>query len=255
MMGLPDASLPVPLYRQVFMMLRQRIVDREYAPGEQLLREDGLAAEFGVSRATIRQAIGELVRQGLVDRKQGRGTFVLPTTHPPLGQRFRGSLADLIAETDRAGVRQVEITRHSPVRQRIADSLELDGNLATIVRRTRTVEGALFAYTVNHLPDRFGRMLRVHELRQTGLMTLLESKGVRFASARQSIRAELADVEVSSRLKMDFGGAVLFAERLLFDDQGSPIEFVQSWYRGDLYEYSVALVLGKEEADLRTHLA
>ena len=100
-MGLPDASLSVPLYRQVFMMLRQRIVDREYAPGEQLLREDGLAAEFGVSRATIRQAIGELVRQGLVDRKQGRGTFVLPTSHPPLGQRFRGSLADLIAETDR----------------------------------------------------------------------------------------------------------------------------------------------------------
>ena len=74
-MGLPDASLSVPLYRQVFMMLRQRIVDRVYAPGEQLLREDGLAAEFGVSRATIRQAIGELVRQGLVDRKQGRGTF------------------------------------------------------------------------------------------------------------------------------------------------------------------------------------
>jgi GntR family transcriptional regulator len=254
-MGLPDASLPVPLYRQVFMMLRQRIIDREYAPGEQLVREDGLAAEFGVSRATIRQAIGELVRQGLVDRKQGRGTFVLPTPHPPLGQRFRGSLADLIAETDRAGVRQVQVAHRAPVRQRIADALKLDGKLATIVRRTRTVDTALFAYTVNHLPERYGRLLSVRELRQTGLMTLLESKGVRFASAQQSIRAELADVEVSGRLKMDFGGAVLFAERLLFDDQGSPVEFVQSWYRGDLYEYSVSLALGKEEADLRTHLA
>jgi GntR family transcriptional regulator len=254
-MGLADASLPVPLYRQVFIMLRQRIVDRVYAPGDQLLREDGLAAEFGVSRATIRQAIGELVRQGFVDRKQGRGTFVLPTSHPPLGQRFRGSLADLIAETDRAGVRQVEITHQSPVNQRIADVLGLDGNLATIVRRTRTVDGVLFAFTVNHLPDRYGRLMEADELRQTGLMTLLESKGVRFASAQQSIRAELADVEVSTRLEMDFGGAVLFAERLLFDDQGNPVEFVQSWYRGDLYEYSVALALGKEEADLRTHLA
>jgi GntR family transcriptional regulator len=254
-MGLPDASLSVPLYRQVFMMLRQRIVDRVYAPGEQLLREDGLAAEFGVSRATIRQAIGELVRQGLVDRKQGRGTFVLPTPHPSLGQRFRGSLADLIAETDRAGVRQVEIAHKSPVKQRIADVLGLDGNLATIVRRTRTVDGTLFAFTVNHLPEHYGRMMSVRELRRMGLMTLLESKGVRFASAQQSIRAELADVEVSTRLEMDFGGAVLFAERLLFDDQGGPVEFVQSWYRGDLYEYSVALALGKEEADLRTHLA
>ena len=86
-------------------------------------------------------------------------------------------------------------------------------------------------------------------------MTLLESKGVRFASARQSIRAELADVEVSARLEMDFGGAVLFAERLLFDDKGSPVEFVQSWYRGDLYEYSVTLAVGKDDPNLRTHLA
>jgi GntR family transcriptional regulator len=137
------------------------------------------------------------------------------------------------SQTDRAGVRQVEIAHKSPVKQRIADVLGLDGNLATIVRRTRTVDGALFAFTVNHLPEHYGRMMTVRELRRMGLMTLLESKGVRFASAQQSIRAELADVEVSTRLEMDFGGAVLFAERLLFDDHGGPVEFVQSWYRGD----------------------
>ena len=254
-MGLPDSSLPVPLYRQVFMMLRQRIVDHVYAPGDQLLREDGLADEFGVSRATIRQAIGELVRQGLVDRKQGRGTFVLPMPQPPLGQRFRGSLADLVAENDRRSVRDVEITHQSPVKARVAEALMLDDKLATIVRRIRTVDGAIFAYTVNHLPDRFGRMMDAAELRQVGLMTLLESKGVRFASAQQSIRAELADVEVSARLEMDFGGAVLFAERVLFDEDGSPVDFVQSWYRGDLYEYSVALAVGQDEPDIRAHLA
>jgi GntR family transcriptional regulator len=254
-MALPDVSLPTPLYRQVFVMLRQRIVDRVYAPGEQLLREDGLAAEFGVSRATIRQAIGELVRQGLVDRKQGRGTFVLPTPDHPLGQRFRGSLGDLIAETDRAGVREVEIAHRSPIKQRIAEALQLDGNLATVVRRTRTVDGTLFAFTINHLPDRYGRLVGVRELRKMGLMTLLESKGVRFATAQQSIRAELADIEVSTRLEMEFGGAVLFAERQLFDDEGAPVEFVQSWYRGDLYEYSVGLAVGKEDSDLRAHLA
>lgn len=254
-MGLPDASLPVPLYRQVFMMLRQRIVDRVYAPGDQLLREDGLATEFGVSRATIRQAIGELVRLGFVDRRQGRGTFVLPTPQPPLGQRFRGSLGDLVAGTDRARVRDVEITHRSPVKHRIADALGLDDGLATVIRRTRTVDGALFAFTVNHLPDHYGRLMDVHGLRRMGLMTLLESKGVRFTSARQSIRAELADVEVSARLEMDFGGAVLFAERLLFDDKGRPVEFVQSWYRGDLYEYSVTLAVGKDDRDLRAHLA
>jgi GntR family transcriptional regulator len=253
--ALPDSSLPVPLYRQVFGILRQRIVDSVYAAGDQLLTEDGLAAEFGVSRATIRQAVGELVKQGLVDRKQGRGTFVLPGAGHLLGQRFRGSLADLISETERAKVRHVEVSHGSTLQKRIAEALKLDDPVATVVRRTRTIDGKTFAYTVNYLPRPYSQLVSVKELRKVGLMTLLESKGVKFASAHQSIRAELADLEVCSRLNMDFGEAVLFAERLLFDSEQRPIQFVQTWYRGDLYEYSVMLGFVGEGGDLRTQLA
>lgn len=251
----PDPSLSVPLYRQVFAIMRQRIVDAVYAPGDQLPPEDGLAAEFGVSRATIRQAVGELVQQRLLDRKQGRGTFVLPTSGHTLGQRFRGSLADLISETARAKVRHVEVTHSCPVQRRIADALGLDTAVATVVRRTRTIDGKIFAYTVNHLPPRYGHLVSAKELRGIGLMTLLTNKGVHFATARQSIRAELADIEVCSRLEMDFGAAVLFAERLLFDREDQPIQFVQSWYRGDLYEFSVTLGSQGENDDLRSQLA
>lgn len=252
---LPDASLPVPLYRQVFGILRQRIVDSVYAVGEQLLTEDGLAAEFGVSRATIRQAVGELVQQGLVDRKQGRGTFVLPSVGHMLGQRFQGSLQDLILETERAKVRNVEVSHGQTPQPRIAEALKLEEPAVTIVRRTRTIDGRAFAFTVNYLPPPYNKLVNVKELRKVGLMTLLESKGVRFASGHQSIRAELADLEVCSRLGMDFGEAVLFVERLLFDDDGKPIQFVQTWYRGDLYEYSVTLGFDEDGGSLRAHLA
>jgi GntR family transcriptional regulator len=255
MSALPDSSLPVPLYRQVFGILRQRIVDSVYAAGEQLLTEDGLAAEFGVSRATIRQAVGELVRQGLVDRKQGRGTFVLPNAGHVLGQRFRGSLADLISETERAKVKHVDVSHGSRLKRRIAEALKLDDPVATVVRRTRTMDGKTFAFTVNYLPSPYGEMVSVKELRKTGLMTLLESKGVKFASAHQSIRAELADLEVCSQLEMEFGEAVLFAERVLFDAGQKPIQFVQTWYRGDLYEYSVMLDFVGKGGDLRAQLA
>jgi GntR family transcriptional regulator len=87
----------LPLYHQVAGVLRQRIEDGIYPVGGKLLSEDELAAEFEVSRATIRQAVGELVMEGLVVRRQGRGTYVEARDKHILQQRFRGSLGDLLA--------------------------------------------------------------------------------------------------------------------------------------------------------------
>lgn len=253
---LPDSSLPVPLYRQVFGILRQRILDSVYAPGEQLLTEEGLASEFGVSRATIRQSVGELVRQGMVDRRQGKGTFVLPITKQHVGQRFSGSLADLIAETKRARVKNLQVERDALTPERIANQLNLDSRLATLVRRTRTIDGQVFSYTVNYLPPELGKLVSREELKDNGLMTLLETKNLRFGVAQQTIRAELADLQVAKNLSMDFGAPVLFVERLLFDDEGIPVQFVQSWYRADLYEFKVTLDMSAAaNQSLRAHLA
>ncbi|MHB1719742.1 MAG: GntR family transcriptional regulator [Acidimicrobiales bacterium] len=251
-----DAASPVPLYYQVFGVLRQRILDGLYAPQERLISEDELAVEFGVSRATIRQAVGELVQQGLVSRQQGRGTFVLPTAAHVLGQRFRGSLADLISETQRTEVSTVEVVHDTPIPARVSAILEIGEARGTIVRRRRAMDGRVFAFTVNYLPMRFGELVSEAELRSSGLMTLLEQKGVVFTGGSQSIRAELADVDVSRWLEVDFGAPILFVERLLLSGDGDPCEFVRSHYRGDLYEFTVSLELaGKEGAALRSQLA
>lgn len=242
----------------MFSTLRQRIVDGTYAAGDRLAPEDDLAAEFNVSRATIRQAVGELVRSELVSRQQGRGTFVLPPTNASTGQVFRGSLADLVAETKRAKVRAVALEHDVPLPKRIAEKLGLvEGAVGTVVRRARTMDGQPFAYTTNYLPPDHGRLLTKRELTRTGLMALLERKGVQFASATQSIRAQLSDVEVAENLEIEIGSPVLFVERLLSDPSGHPVEFVQTWYRGDTYEYTVTFASSDNGAggDLRHNLA
>lgn len=71
------SSSPMPLYHQVSSVLRQRMISGDYEAGRKLPTEDELIAEFGVSKATVRQAVGELVASGLVSREQGGGTFVL----------------------------------------------------------------------------------------------------------------------------------------------------------------------------------
>jgi GntR family transcriptional regulator len=253
MTGRPGTPLPVPRYVQVLGILRQRIVDRVYYEGEQLLPEDGLAKEFGVSRATIRQAVGELVRQGLVERVQGRGTFVLRSSGHLQGQRFCGSLGDLLAETKRTKVRDVKISRNVTIQPRIAEALNIDNRTATVVRRTRTMDDLAFALTMNYLPPRYANLLSAQELRKVGLMSLLESKGVKFLRANQSIRAEQADLSVAEALGLQFGSPVLFVERTLLTGDG-PVQFVQSWYRGDVYEFSVTLDL-QEGPGLLSQLA
>lgn len=217
------------------------MVDGTYDVGEQLPPEDDLAAEFEVSRATIRQAVGQLVRDGLVSRKQGRGTFVLDSDQSKIGQRFRGSLGDLIAETKLAKIRDVEIERDAEIPARIAERLGLEGRAGTIIRRTRLMADKPFAYTINYMPPKYGELVRGNELYDQGLMDLLTSRGVKLTKATQSIRAQLADVAVGEALGVDFGVPVLFVERLLLDDRDEPVEVVRSWYRGDEYEYTVTL--------------
>jgi len=239
---------PVPLYHQIFTLLRQRLVDGTYSALQQLPTEDELASEFGVSRATLRQAVGELVQRGLLVRRQGRGTFVAEGAGIHAGQRFRGSLSDLLDETRRTTVSDIDLKHHAPIPTRVAALLELEEPMATTVRRVRLMAGTVFALTVNYLPNEFGRLLTERELRKSSLMALLQQKGVQLVSGVQWIRSQVAEPLVAESLELDFGDPVLYVERVLYGPSKRPIEVVQSWYRGDAYEYTVALDLSNSHA-------
>jgi GntR family transcriptional regulator len=237
-----DSALALPLYHQVAGVLRQRIEEGIYPVGARLQSEDEFAAEFDVSRATVRQAVGELVMEGLVVRRQGRGTFVESPGKLVLQQRFRGSLSDLIAESHRATTRDIEVMHDTPFPGYIVTALHMPGPEGTIVRRTRMMDAAPFSYTISYLPSEIGKkVVSVDGLRRTALMELLIEHGVALTSATQSIRAQLADPGLCARIDVELGSPVLYVERMVNDTSGQPVEFVRSWYRGDRYEYTVTL--------------
>jgi GntR family transcriptional regulator len=244
-----DNAHALPLYHQVAGVLRQRIEDGVYPVGGKLLSEDELAAEFEVSRATIRQAVGELVMEKLVVRRQGRGTFVEARDSGVLQQRFRGSLGDLINESHRAKTRNVDVTHDAPIPVHIAEALQLESPTGTIVKRTRMMDGQPFALTITYMPSDLGREITPAGLRKRALMELLMDGGISLSSASQSIRAQLADLDVCSQIDCELGAAVLFVERIVHDTAGRPVEYVRSWYRGDRYEYAVTLDLAQDSDD------
>jgi GntR family transcriptional regulator len=241
---------PIPLYHLISTAIQRRIEDGEYEVGAVLPTEAVLAAEFEVSRPTIRQALAELVQAGMISRRRGSGTYVLPAVQQRIGQRFRGSLADLIAETKRTGVQDISVDRNHLMPARIAELLELEDRVGTIVKRTRTMDGRAFAFTVNYLPEEYGRLLTTKELRSQSLMALLEGNGVVFTGARQSVRAQMATPDLTDRLGLPYSGApVLFVERIVNGVDDRPVELVHTWYRGDAYEYTVSFEFNRPNSD------
>lgn len=234
---------PIPLYHLISSAIRRRIEDGDYPVGSTVPTEGELAQEFNVSRATVRQAVSDLVQEGLVSRRRGSGTFVLPAANRRIGQRFRGSLADLMYETSRTGVGDIEIG-HGTIPDRIAALLELEEATGTIVKRVRTLDGQPFAYTVNYLPRKYGDLLTTEGLKSKSLMALLEHQGVRLIGGRQSVRPQLASLDLTESLGLPYAGApMLFVERVLWTLDQHPVEVALTWYREDMYEYTVTFEL------------
>lgn len=232
--------LPVPLYQRVFGVLHQRIRSGVYQAGQRLPTEQDFVAEFGVSKATIRQAVGELVARGLVVRQQGRGTYVSDNTGADGDDRFVGSLTDLILGTPQLPLHDVRVEHEIPFPHTVRTRLAVASPTGKVIRTRRILRGALFVYSVHYLSPAIADLVTAEALGDAGLVSLLHRRGIAVRGAEQSIAAELAEAEVADALQLDIGAATLAARRVLRTDDGD-VEVLHSWYRGDLYEWQTAL--------------
>ncbi|GAA2592686.1 GntR family transcriptional regulator [Dactylosporangium fulvum] len=236
---MPHKPLPAPLYMRIYGLIFQRIQQGEYPPGSTLNTEDQFAAEFNVSKATVRQAVGELVERGIVIRRQGKGTYVREDLEIRPPHQIIGSLADLILGTRSMSVANQEIEERTfPVD--IQSILGISGVPGTTIRHLRLIDNTPFAFTAEYLAPVVSEYIKASELRAGGHATLLNDRGLRILGASQSMSAELADPEVALHLNIDFGAPVLFAERVVHSDRG-PVEVSHTWYRGDLYKWHADL--------------
>lgn len=231
--------LPVPLYQRVYGVLHQRIQTGVYGRGARLPTEQELTAEFGVSKATIRQAVGELVTRGLVVRQQGRGSYVTETATDDQTAGFTGTLTDLILGTPQLPLADVRVQDGVPFPPSVSARLGT-GPTGKVIRTRRTLRGTLFVYGVHYLSPRIAALVSEAELGETGVMALLTRHGIAPRGAEQSISARLADAEVAAELQIGIGAATLMARRVLCAE-ACEIEVLHSWYRGDLYEWKTEL--------------
>jgi GntR family transcriptional regulator len=232
---------PVPKHVQLREILEAAARDElpAHAP---VGSERALMSRYGVSRATVREAVGQLVSDGVLYRVHGKGTFVAPAR-----VESQLHLASFTQDMRRRGLapttRVLHATRTSPPR-RAAIELGLGpGEQAWCLERLRIAGGEPMALELGWYPERLLPGLDRHDL-STSLYTLLaQTYDVVIDAAQQSVWAESADAHRADLLGVPVG-APLLAFRRTSSAGRSAVEHNLSWYRGDRYQVHMTLDRG-----------
>jgi GntR family transcriptional regulator len=235
-----DRDSPVPLYHQVREALLSMVNEGEYRVGDPILTERELGDYFQVSRITVRRAIEDLVREGYLITRQGKGTYVAR----PKIQRHIAEMKSFSQEMEEEGYHpdsRLLSLRHERAGAYVAGSLDIDKEAwIWVVERLRLAddEPLCLSLAYLHLPPQV--TLTPKELEQEkSLWRILERKGVRMARTEGNIQAVAAGDREAQLLLIEQGAPLLLVEGTVFAIDGTPIEFHQIYNRGDRYKYFI----------------
>ena len=231
-----------PLYQRVADRIANRIYDGHWRPGEPIPNEFALADEFAVSQGTIRKAMSVVEETGLIDRQQGRGTFVRKLSEERSYYHFfrlaypQG--ARVTPEPDEESVH----TRLANEHEQIGFELNSEDEV-TVIKRLRCVDGiratsehivvpAHLFHGLATLKANLPQALYPHYHQEYGIFVL---------RADEYISAIAADKQTATDLSVDIGSPTLQVNRTAFDMKDRAVEIRTSRFRADLFQYNVNL--------------
>ena len=239
-------SSPMPLYLRLQERIRTAIETGSLKPAEALPGERDIAQTMSISRVTVRKALSGLVDAGMLEQRQGSGTFVArkpPVVEQPLSRltsfsedmRLRG-----LATTSRWLQREV-----SPPSTKEAMHLALSPqDRVCRIRRLRFAGDLPMAIELACIPQKY---LDDPDSVETSLYAVLETSGFRPVRALQRLSAANLSGEDAALLRVPAGSAALSIERISYLATNQPVEFTRSFYRGDTYDFVAELNLGQDE--------
>jgi GntR family transcriptional regulator len=228
----------VPKHQQLRNILAE-LATTQLEPGDMLPSERQLCTDYGVSRITVREALGQLVSEGLLVRTQGKGTFV---AHRPARSRLH--IASFHEDMRRMGLEPSTVVLAAapvvPPAQTLARLRLAPGSPAYHVRRLRLADRVPMSvddawYNAELLPG-----LDQRDLQASLYDTLARHYGRPIDHAEQTVSAALAGEEMGRLLGIPGSGPVLRFDRVSYS-RGEAVEHARSWYRADRYELSMDL--------------
>lgn len=237
-----DRSGAAPLYHQIYTALRAEIFDGRYHDSH-LPSEQELETRFAVSRITVRRALTELERRGLISRGQGRPTRVATMARRhPAPANLSDDLANLLVmglETD-VTVLDCETI---PAPQALATLLGVAAETPILrAERLRRDRGEPVCHITLHLPPWVAPHVSRRALAHRPVLDLLTEAGFVLHHGTQAISALAADQRMAMLLDVAEGAPLLRLERLVRDAEDRVIEHLIITFRADRFTYTMALV-------------
>ena len=225
-------------------MIKEKIKEGDYKSGEKVPSEAELQKELSISRTTARNALKELVNEGILETHQGKGTFVCKEklSHPL--PNLTSFTEDIKNKGFKPGAEVIENRLINPEKY-IGEQLDFaDSDRVYYLKRLRTIDGEAVGIHEAYLNAQLleGRDFTEIDFAEKSLYRTLESEyGIKIGEAEETIEASPSAEKVSRLLNIPDSFPVLILNRKTYTEDGKPLEYVKIIYRADRYKYHVKL--------------
>lgn len=233
-----DKKSPIPIYHQLEEQLRQQISDGSLKPEEVIPSERELSETYEISRMTVRQALNNLVGEGILFRLKGKGTYVSPKK---VEQGLLGLTSFTEDMLERGLTPNSELLSFSRLMADKQTALNLhigEGQFVFQVDRIRTADQLPMAFESAFMPCSLMENLTEEQAQGSIYQYLQEQLSLRIEDAYQQIEAAAATDKEAKLLDIKVGDPVLRINRTSFLEDGTAFEYVKSTFRADRYRFT-----------------
>jgi GntR family transcriptional regulator len=241
-----DRKSPLPLYSQIKEQLLTLIQEMAGQPAEKgsqkLYPEEALTEMFGVSRMTVRQAVQELVNEGLLYRVRGVGTFINPPHVSGQLQEIECFVEEWSLQGKKIDV-VVSAIKVVPAPREWAARLGLPANAPVLyIQRRRFADGMPVALDDRYLPAEMAEIVSPKDVQEESIFLTLARKGkMVIEKADYEISAKAASRQEAALLDLKPGAPLLARKLVIYAAPNRPVITGLSLYRADLFVYSVSV--------------
>ena len=224
-----------PLYVQLMQKIKNSISNGELQVGSRIPAEQEICTSYGVSRITVRKAVSELEKQGILEKKQGKGTFV---TIPAIRRKLHevNSFHDTCRMNGKKPSTKVLDQRTVPAGSMDEEELGVStGSRVVETIRIHYADGVPVILEENHFSMAYSYLLE-SDLNGS-LYNLLEECGTEPAQASHVISLKKASPNVARLLKIDQDATVMFLHEVIYDKKGRPLHTSRQYIRGDIFAF------------------
>ncbi len=242
----------IPYYIQLMEILKEKVQQKEWMPGDQIPGEQDLCEQYQVSRTVVRQALRELEFEGVVTRKKGKGTFI---SHPKISeglvQKLTGFYQDMV-ERGLQPVTKVLSQIVTPSNEKVARFLGINpGDKVIDIQRLRYIDDEPIQMVTTYIPYEICPSLATVDLTNRSLYEYLEKEcGIFIAKGHRYIEAVLASEQEAQLLGIEHGAPLLMLDSISFSEDGQPIEYYHALHRGDRSRFEVELLRSRDFASI-----